>query len=96
MTRNPTDVHQQDIMSCTFDLKKMVIFTGGVDGTLIGWNFETKYPKYQMHEWDETCTSENFIADSKSVDALIIMEKERLLLSMSADQYLRFWDIDNL
>ena len=49
-----------------------------------------------MHDWDETCTSDNFVADSKSIDALIIMHKERLLLSMSADQCLRFWDIDNL
>ena len=38
----------------------------------------------------------NFTSDSKSVDSLVIMKKERLLLSMSADQYLRFWDIDDL
>ena len=89
-------VHRQDIMSCTFDLTHMLIFTGGVDGTIIGWNFDTKFARYELHKLDETCTSENFIADSKSVDALVVMEKEHLLLSMSADQYLRFWDTDNL
>ena len=83
-------------MSCTFDLKNLLIFTGGVDGALIGWNFDTKFARYYLHQWDETCMSENFIADSKSVDSLIIMKKERLLISMSADQWLRFWDIDDL
>lgn len=42
---NP-DHHNHDIMSCTFDLKHMLIFTGGVDGTLIGWNSETWFPRY--------------------------------------------------
>ena len=94
-------VHEHDIMSCTFDLKNLLIFTGGVDGTIIGWNYETKFARHYMHLWDPTCTSENHIADSKSVDALIVMDeddpnKRRLLLSMSADQMLRFWDIDDL
>ena len=90
------DVHKHDIMSCTFDLKNLLIFTGGVDGTIFGWNYETKFARYDMHNWDETCTSENFIADSKSVDALVIMEQKRLLISMSADQIIRFWDLEEL
>ena len=81
-------------MSCTFDLYNRLIFTGGVDGAIIGWNFDTKFARFELHRCDDTCTSENFIQDSKSVDALVVMQKERLLLSMSADQYLRFWDID--
>ena len=83
-------------MSCCFDLKLLLIFTGGVDGTIIGWNYETKFARYEMHKSDPTCTSENFIADSKSVDALVIMDHKRLLISMSADQWVRFWDIDNM
>ena len=83
-------------MSCTFDIEKLLIFTGGVDGTLIGWNYATSFARYRMHNWDPTCTSENFVADSKSVDALVVMDEKRLLLSMSADQMLRFWDIDYL
>lgn len=94
-------VHEHDIMSCTFDLKQLLIFTGGIDGTIIGWTYETKFPRYEMHKWDPTCQSDNHIRDSKSIDALIVMDEEdpdrkRLLLSMSADQILRFWDIDDL
>lgn len=35
----PPYVHEHDIMSCCFDLTNELIFTGGVDGSLIGWNF---------------------------------------------------------
>jgi WD40 repeat protein len=83
-------------MSCTFDIETLLIFTGGVDGTLIGWNFETQFARYYMHEWDPTCVSENFIRDSKSVDSIVIMDFKRLLISMSADQILRFWDLTDL
>ena len=89
-------VHRNDIMSCCFDLKTMLIFTGGVDGFIIGWNYETKFARHELHLSDPTCTSTNHIADSKSVDALVIMEEKRLLISMSADQWIRFWDIDNM
>ena len=41
--------HLNDIMSCCFDLKNLLIFTGGVDGTIIGWNFETSFPRYKLH-----------------------------------------------
>ena len=37
----PPYIHTQDIMSCTFDIQTLLIFTGGVDGTIVGWNFET-------------------------------------------------------
>ena len=83
-------------MSCTFDLKWLLIFTGGVDGTIVGWNYETKFARYEMHLGDPTCTSHAFIKDSKSVDALVIMEEKRLLISMSADQIIRFWNIDKI
>lgn len=89
-------VHKNDIMSCCFDLKTLLVFTGGVDGHIIGWNFETRFARYSLHEWDETCTNENFIGESKSVDQLVIMDFKRLLISMSADQILRFWDLDDL
>ena len=92
----PPYVHEQDIMSCTFDIDHMLMFTGGVDGTIIGWNFDTKFARYELHLWDSTCTSENFIRDSKSVDSLIVMKEKQLLLSMSADQTLRFWDLNDL
>ena len=49
-----------------------------------------------MHEWDPTCTDGDFIKRSKSVDALVVMDFKRLLISMSADQWVRFWDLDDL
>lgn len=94
--KTPPYIHTQDIMSCTFDIKNLLIFTGGVDGTLVGWNFETQFPRWSMHEWDETCTSATYITDSKSVDGLLVMDFKRLLISMSADQKLRFWDLNDL
>ena len=75
-------------------MRNNLIYTGGHDGTLIAWNFETGYSKNYLHEHDSTCTSKNYIQESKSVDALVIMEERDKLLSMTADQYLRFWNLD--
>lgn len=83
-------------MSCTFDIQTLLIFTGGVDGTIVGWNFETQFARHYMHEWDDTCCSQAYINESKSVDALIVMDHRRILISMSADQKLRFWDLKDL
>ena len=49
--------------------------------------------KYSLHEYDPTCTSENYIKDSKSVDMLLYLDKRSKLLSMTADQTLRFWSL---
>ena len=92
----PPYIHEHDIMSCCFDLQSSLIFTGGVDGALIGWNFETQFPRYELHKYDPTCMSENFIQDCKSVDALVVMTEKHLLLSMTGDQMLRFWDLDDM
>ena len=91
----------KDIMSCTFDLTNLFIFTGGVDGTLIAWNLDTGFARYYLHENDNDpnnnpCTCDNYVSASKSVDALVIMEKHRILISMTADQYLRFWYLDDM
>lgn len=85
--------HNDDIMSAVYCLKNNLIYTGGHDGTLLAWNFETGYMKYQMHEYDKSCTSTNYIKDSKSVDMLIILDQRLKLLSMTADQTLRFWSL---
>ena len=95
----PPYVHHHDIMSCCFDLPNKLIFTGGVDGAIVGWNFDTHFPRWMMHDWDLTeprCQSDDFVKDSKSVDALVVFEQKQLLLSMSADQLLRFWDLNDL
>jgi WD40 repeat protein len=72
-----------------------LVYTGGHDGSLIAWNLETGYSKYTLHIYDKTCQSENYIRESKSVDKLLILEKRKKLLSMTADQNLRFWDLSD-
>ena len=37
-----------------------------------------------------------FVEESKSIDALVIMEEHDVLISMSADQTIRFWDLMDL
>ena len=49
-------VHQFDIMTCTFHLKTTLIFTGGVDGTLVAWNLDTGFARYHLHQRDDTMT----------------------------------------
>ena len=88
--------HKDDIMSAIFCNFNDLIYTGGHDGTLIAWNFETGYIKHYLHEKDPTCTSEEYIKDGKSVDKLLILEERKKLLSMTADQNLRFWNLDDI
>ena len=49
-----------------------MIYTGGHDGSLIAWNFETGYVKFYLHDYDPTCMSKagNYIKESKSVDCV--------------------------
>ena len=78
-----------------------LIYTGAHDGTLIAWNFETGAGKYQLSDNDPTCCHKDYwegIKLSKSVDKLLVLDgradpKEKKLLSMTADQWIRFWDL---
>ena len=88
--------HAVDIMSCVYDVKTNLIFTGGHDGALLAWHFETGFTKYVLHDSDPTCMSKNYVSDSKSVDCLVIMEQERILLSGSCDGNIRVWNLDEL
>lgn len=90
-------------MSCCSYYKDNIqmIYTGGHDGTLISWSMETGSAKRYLHDKDSTCLSSNkdhnqAIKESKSVDALLILERREKLLSMTADQWLRFWSLDEL
>lgn len=83
-------------MSAIYDVKNNLIFTGGHDGTLLAWHFETGFIKFYLHEMDPTCCSKKYIHDAKSVDSLAIMNKSRILLSATADQTIRFWDLTDL
>ena len=49
-----------------------------------------------MHGIDDTCVSDNYIKESKSVDCITIMKAQRILLSGTADQTIRFWDLTDI
>lgn len=95
LPRDGQEGHKADIMSAVYCLKNGMIYTGGHDGSIVAWNFETGYSKYKLHENDKTCTSDN-IMDGKSVDQLLILDVRDKLLSMSCDQHLRFWNLNEL
>lgn len=81
----PKESHADDIMSCCFDQRNNLIFTGGHDGTILGWHFETGFIKHYLHNQDDTCQGEDYIKESKSVDSLLIMKKRNILVSGTAD-----------
>ena len=85
--------HGMDVMSACYCKWVNLIVTGAHDGTLLAWNFETCQNKSSLHEEDPTCTSETPIKDSKSVDCLITLDLINILVSGTADQYLRFWNL---
>jgi hypothetical protein len=62
-------------MSATYDIKSNLIFTGGHDGTILAWHFETGFIRTYLHSMDPTCTSNNHIVEAKSVDTLFIMKE---------------------
>ena len=98
LPQDPSSGHKDDIMSAVFYPRNNLVYTGGHDGTLIAWNFETGYRKHSLHENDPTCESSDPIKDGKSVDQLLILDNRSnpKLISMSADQWLRFWNLNEL
>lgn len=83
-------------MSVAYCPQNSLIYTGAHDGTLIAWSFETGYIKQYLHDFDPTCTAKDYIEQSKSVDQILVLDKQLKLLSMTADQVLRFWSLDVL
>ena len=97
LPRNEQRGHSDDIMSVAYNYQLNLIYTGGHDGSLIAWNFETGYIKNYLHELDPSCTLKNggdYILQQKSVDCLLILYKKEILVSVSADQTIRFWNFD--
>lgn len=97
LPRNEQRGHTDDIMSVAYNYQLNLIYTGGHDGSLIAWNFETGYIKNYLHELDPSCTLKNggdYILQQKSVDCLLILYKKEILVSVSADQTIRFWNFD--
>jgi len=83
-------------MSLTYFKKGQLIFTGGHDGSLIAWSLENNQSKMFFHDVDRSCVSSAYIKDSKSVDCIIVLKRKKLLLSVSADNKFRFWDLSEL
>ena len=82
------EMHTDDIMTCCYDYEIRILFTGGHDGTLYGWNFETGTIRYRLHDWDKDSKclpGANPIKAQKSVDCLKLMAERRVLLSGTAD-----------
>jgi hypothetical protein len=48
-------------MSAIFDVENNLIITGGHDGTILAWHFETGFIKFYFHLLDPTCCSEKHI-----------------------------------
>jgi len=95
------EMHMDDIMTCCYynENNNRILFTGGHDGTLYGWNFETGTIRYRLHEWDKECKclpGADPIKAQKSIDCLMVMRKRGVLLSGTADQKIRFWCLKNM
>ena len=84
--------HKDDIISIAFSRIDNLIFTGAHDGSLLSWNFETGYIKAHLHENSADCMSANPALDGKSVESLVVIESKRILISGTADQWMRFWE----
>lgn len=69
---------------CFGDDRKSELFLGGNDGVVKNWNFRRNL---QIN---------TFIAHSFGINGLVYSNKNRLLLSSSAEKNLKFWDVDNV
>lgn len=85
--------HSDDILSVAYSPDDKLLITGGQDGNIIIWHFETGFPKAYLHEKDRTCLPDGITAYSKSVEALIYSNRHQLLFSIHGDSKLRFWNL---
>jgi hypothetical protein len=87
-------------MTSVYDYQLQILYTGGHDGALYGWNFETGTIQYRLHDFDKTCMARAGghcpIKAQKSIDCLELMTfpyrqegkedtERRVLVSGSAD-----------
>ena len=45
----PTYVQTNDIKSCCFDLENILILTGWIDSTIIGWTYKIQFARFYLH-----------------------------------------------
>jgi len=88
--------HNADItcMAIAYNQVPCLVITGATDGSLFAWIYETGYPKYCFHEIDTTCLKQSgdTLLD-KSIEFLGVIEQDHLLVTGSADQTIRIWNL---
>lgn len=93
-TQNHTG-HTDDILSLTYCPKDRLIVTGGQLGQIIAWHIETGFPKAYLHELDSTLLSIH-TGDPKAVEELVYSSAIGKLISVSADNRIRFWETKDI
>jgi WD40 repeat protein len=89
--------HTDDILCVEYCKDQKFLVSGGLFGQLFVWMFETGVIRALLHETDPSCNPvENAAAEGKSVEGLAYLQSKQLLLSITADGFLRFWDLVEL
>jgi WD40 repeat protein len=78
--------HTDDILSICFCRQYNYIITGGHEGKVIVWQFETGFMKHQLHTYDKSCLSDNPVKDGKCVENMIWLDNKKMLITSTADQ----------
>ena len=87
--------HTDDILSLTYCPKEKLIVTGGQLGQIIAWHMETGFPKAYLHEIEKSLLCTN-IGEPKAVEELLYSSLTKRLISISADNIIRFWDLRDI
>ena len=87
--------HTDDILSLTYCPREKLIVTGGQTGQIIAWHMETGFPKAYLHEIDKSLLTSGE-GESKAVEDLLYSNLVNLLISVSADNLLRLWEMRDL
>lgn len=87
--------HTDDILSLTYCPKEKLILTGGQLGQIIAWHMETGFPKAYLHEIDKSLLASNE-NESKAVEELLYSNLVHMLISVSADNSIRLWDMRDI
>ena len=83
--------HKGDITCMAYSTAQAILVTGASDGSLFGWIYETGYPKYSFSDPTVGGSTET----DKSVEFVGFIETEGLMISGTADQWVRVWDLTN-
>mmetsp|Transcript_26608 Transcript_26608/g.47841 ORF Transcript_26608/g.47841 Transcript_26608/m.47841 type:complete len:974 (+) Transcript_26608:2642-5563(+) len=89
--------HTDDILCVEYCKEQKFLVSGGLTGQLFVWMFETGVVRAKLHEKDHSCLPvEDSAAEGKSVEYIGSLQQRSLLLTVTADGSLRFWDLSDL